>query len=394
MSSRGEGSGVDTRTRRSRSRATAAILVVLVVAVVTIVIGLGHGGTPGGTIVRPASGTTYPSGQTLSGVVTNQPAKAEPFGTWRGKPVDVLVSYVGTRTWDGATQVDKEGLLGGVPDSVRRVYSIPLIPSAAGATLVSGAAGDYDHYFRTLGQNLVRGGEAGATLRIGWEMTGDWFPWNGVRQPGVWVGAYRSAVTAMRSVKGQHFTFEWTVAAGFADPGPLYPGDAYVDLVGMDVYDVSFSTGYKATDHARVWNALLTKRYGLTWLARFSAAHGKRIAFSEWGLSDRCDGHGGGDDPEFIQHMDDWMRGHDVAYEAYFNGSDPSICATFAVDSGRFPLAAARYRQLFGAGASSPGVSSPGASAVPPGSSAVPFNPSDGASAPGTIPPGPLVPAS
>ena len=43
------------------------------------------------------------------------------------------------------------------------------------------------------------------------------------------------------------------------------------------------------------------------------------MSFPEWGLQWRCDGHGGGDDPYFVQHFHDWIAAHDVAYEAYFN---------------------------------------------------------------------------
>jgi Glycosyl hydrolase family 26 len=340
---------------RARAR-TTAVVIVAVAALVVAIVAVTNGGKAASPAIATTSPSVFPVGVRLSGVVEPGAAGSTAFGTWRGKPVQVWVNYLGTKTWDGATQVRSEGLLGGVAASVRRVYSVPLIPTDVGATLVAGAAGDYDRYFRVLAQQLVQGGEADATLRIGWEMTGDWFAWSGVKNPVAWVGAYQKAVTAMRSVAGQHFSFDWTVALGQADPKPLYPGNAYVDLIGADVYDASFSTSYKATDHAKVWNETVTKPYGLNWLARFASQHGKRISFSEWGLADRCDGHGGGDDPDFIQHMYDWMGSHDVAYEAYFNTQDRSICATFAVDSGKFPQAAARYRQLFGGITSASGV--------------------------------------
>jgi hypothetical protein len=48
--------------------------------------------------------------------------------------------------------------------------------------------------------------------------------------------------------------------------------------------------------------------------------------------------------------MHNWVASHDVAYEAYFESTDESVKATFALDSGRFPRAAGRYKQLFGGG--------------------------------------------
>ena len=340
---------------RPRSRVGTAAVAGLVAAASVV---LGVVATGGSTAPRrlPAAGpAAFPAGQRLSGVVVAGSTAEETFGVWRGRPVQVVVGYVGTRTWEGVTQIAHQGLLTQRRAGVRRVYSVPLIPTDVGATLLHGAAGDYDSHFRALAQELVSGGQAEATLRIGWEMTGDWFAWSGVRDPVAWVDAYRHAVDAMRSVPGQHFAFDWTVALGAADPRPLFPGNDYVDLVGADVYDVSFSI--KAGDHAAVWHQLLTEPYGLSWLAGFAAEHGKRIGFGEWGLEKRCDGHGGGDDPAFIDAMRAWMDAHDVAYEAYFDTQDKTICATFAFDGNTFPLAAARYKSLFG------GITSPAASA-------------------------------
>jgi hypothetical protein len=297
-------------------------------------------------------------GQTLSGVAGVGTTEAAAFGTWRGKPVDVVVDYVGSRTWDGITQLSREGLLDrGLPASVHRVFSVPLIPTDEGATLAAGAHGDYDQHFRDLAKELIRGGQANATIRVGWEMTGDWFAWSGVKQPSQWVGAYQKAVTAMRSVPGADFTFDWTVALHQVDPTPMYPGDQYVDLIGADNYDVSFDNNFAPTDHEQVWNGILTESWGLNWLSDFASRHGKRISMGEWGVSNREDGHGGGDNPYFIEQMHGWFASHDVAYEAYFEATDPSVKATFAINNGQFPQAANRYRQLFGAGAAVPGTS-------------------------------------
>jgi hypothetical protein len=265
---------------------------------------------------------------------------------------------VGSRTWDGITQLSREGLLDrGLPASVHRVFSVPLIPTDEGATLAAGAHGDYDQHFRDLAKELIRGGQANATIRVGWEMTGDWFAWSGVKQPSQWVGAYQKAVTAMRSVPGADFTFDWTVALHQVDPTPMYPGDQYVDLIGADNYDVSFDNNFAPTDHEQVWNGILTESWGLNWLSDFASRHGKRISMGEWGVSNREDGHGGGDNPYFIEQMHGWFASHDVAYEAYFEATDPSVKATFAINNGQFPQAANRYRQLFGAGAAVPGTS-------------------------------------
>ena len=129
----------------------------------------------------------------------------------------------------------------------------------------------------------------------------------------------------------------------------MYPGDAYVDLIGADNYDASFSDSYPSSDHEQVWNGILTETWGLNWLADFAGKHGKRMSMGEWGVAQREDGHGGGDDPYFIEQMHAWIAQHDVAYEAYFESTDASVKAVFAIDGGHFPDAAERYKQLFGA---------------------------------------------
>jgi hypothetical protein len=313
------------------------------------------------TVASPvATSAGLVQGQRLSGAAGVGAAAAAAFGTWRGKPVDVVVDYVGTRTWEGITQLNREGLLDrGLPASVHRVFSVPLIPTDVGATLAAGANGDYDQHFRDLALELIQGGQANATIRLGWEMTGDWFAWSGVKEPAQWVGAYQKAVTAMRSVPGADFSFDWTVALQQVDPTPMYPGDQYVDLIGGDNYDVSFDNNFVPTDHPAVWNSILTGKWGLNWLADFASSHGKRISMGEWGVSDREDGHGGGDDPYFIEQMHAWFDSHDVAYEAYFESTDPSVKATFALENGHFSQAAERYKALFGGiGSAAAGVAS------------------------------------
>ena len=58
-------------------------------------------------------------------------------------------------------------------------------------------------------------------------------------------------------------------------------------------------------------------------LRDFAAAHGKPMAFPEWGLLVRSDGHGGGDNPYFIQKMHDFFMdpANNVVFHAYTNTS-------------------------------------------------------------------------
>jgi hypothetical protein len=196
---------------------------------------------------------------------------------------------------------------------------------------------------------LIAGGDGYSTIRLGWEMTGDWYTWSGIKDPAAYVGTWRHAIDAMRSVSGAHFTFDWNVSIGFADPEPMYPGDAYVDLIGADNYDTSWAWSYPPSDHSSVWNHILTENWGLNWLGTFAKSHGKRLSFPEWGEEWRCDGHGGGDDTTFMQNFHNWIASHDVAYEAV-NNTDDNSCAKFSMTEGTFPNAANLYKKLSAAG--------------------------------------------
>ena len=331
------------RSVRSRSRTTVVAAVVVAVACVVAVVTGHETRSPAVTVT---GSPVFPLGQRLSGVVVPGASVGEAFGSWRGRPEQVIVSYSGTKTWAGVLGLQRQGL------SCRRAPAydgstacrsspqMPTQPSSQALRVRTTSTG------ASSASSSCRAARHRPRCRLGWEMNGTWFAWNGTGDPLAWVGAYRHAVTALRSVPGEQFSFDWSIAVGATDPARLYPGDGYVDLVGGDLYDVSSTT--RASDHAAVWRELLSQPYGLDWLAGFSAQHGKRISLAEWGLSERCDGNGGGDDPAYIERMHGWMDAHDVAYEAYFDTLDRSICATFAIDSGSFPKAAARYKALFG----------------------------------------------
>ena len=138
-----------------------------------------------------------------------------------------------------------------------------------------------------------------------------------------------------------------TLGKASVAPDRAYPGDAYVDYVGADVYDNSWIADYR--DPVARWKDFVTQAYGLQWQSDFATAHGKPMTFPEWGLSTRSDGHGGGDDPYFIQQMYDWISAHDVAHADYFEYDAPD--GRHSLMNGQFPNAAAKFQALFGAGA-------------------------------------------
>jgi hypothetical protein len=187
------------------------------------------------------------------------------------------------------------------------------------ANLKATAAGEDDARFRALGVLLVKDGFADAILNLGREMTGGWYNWD-VRscprtEPDCFVSAWRHIVDAMRSVPGEHFRFLWTVFPGTAAAMYAWPGAAYVNLIGTDIYDWYGGPDYTyphtksgQLDYNAKWQQILTQTEGLDWIARLSQLTGEPIAIPEWGLDFHS--FGGQDDPAFITRMLTWLHAH------------------------------------------------------------------------------------
>ena len=201
----------------------------------------------------------------------------------------------------------------GTPDTAPGYWQKP------SATLEAAAAGADDARFRALGALLVKDGFAGAIIDLGREMTAGWYNWSERNcppaEPDCYALAWRHAVDAMRSVPGQHFRFLWTVFPGGAAATDAWPGAAYVDLVGTDVYDwyggphgTYPHTASGQLDYDAKWQQILTQPGGLDWIAQLSRLTGKPAAIPEWGLDFQS--FGGQDDPAFITRMLAWLRAH------------------------------------------------------------------------------------
>jgi len=201
----------------------------------------------------------------------------------------------------------------GTPATARGYWEKP------SAALAAAAAGADDARFRALGALLVKDGFAGAVIDLGREMTGSWYNWSEEKcpraEPDCYAVAWRHVVDAMRSVPGQHFRFLWTVFPGTAAAIDAWPGAAYVNLVGTDVYDWYGGPDYTyphtasgQLDHNAKWRQILTQPGGLDWLAQLSRLTGKPVAIPEWGLDFHS--FGGQDDPAFITRMLAWLHAH------------------------------------------------------------------------------------
>lgn len=273
------------------------------------------------------------------------------FENWFGHPVPRAIDFVDFSSW---TAFDNGVIWLTSPTTPTGgwgvsdwdcTYSVPMLANDGASTLALGVDGQYDAHFITLAQKLAAT-DPTAIVRLGWEMNGTWYPWkvatttDAANFRAYWI----RIVTTMRTY-APGLRFDFCPALGLVNfpAAEAYPGDAYVDIVGLDVYNQSWTTP-TPTPAAR-WNELVRSPYGVQFWADFAAAHGKPVSYPEWGTGTRPDGAGGGDDPIFIQNMFTWLTTHNVAYHDYWDYHASDFNAQLSND--QFPNSGALFKTLF-----------------------------------------------
>ncbi|MFI1754412.1 glycoside hydrolase family 26 protein [Streptomyces sp. NPDC020571] len=169
------------------------------------------------------------------------------------------------------------------------------------ALLRQGAAGRFDHHFRALAERLVALKVPDTVLVLGWEMNGTTYTHRCGPDPEAWKTYWNRIVTTMRAVPGQKFRFDFAPSRG-RDAVPwtrCYPGDATVDIVGMDSYD---------QPRGMTFDEQVKEPYGLQAHVDFAKAHGKPVSYPEWGLFRN------GDNAAYMRRMLAWMDEHKPVY--------------------------------------------------------------------------------
>jgi len=306
-------------------------------------------------IALPRAAGAWPGPNGLSGVDGDpvfDTAHVEQFCTARGRPCKIAQTYTDRTSYTSMTSgtswtfeffADFDGAL---------VISQGLVPNGGEEDLAGCAAGEYDQDWRDFGKLMVAHGRGDSVVRLGWEMNEKTMSWRGL-DPTAYVACYRHAAQAIRATNPA-VLLDWSINAHGTPPTlcggrstNCYPGDAYVDIIGIDNYDHYPWSTSKAT-----FDGTATRPEGLTWLYDFAHTHGKPFSVGEWGVVPT--GDAGRENPEFIRWMHDWFAAHapDLAYEAYF-----SDCSAGGVQSSLYRTdpacvqntrSAATYRALFG----------------------------------------------
>jgi hypothetical protein len=264
------------------------------------------------------------------------------FAAWRGHPLDVVTAWGNRGTWQ---DIVDPGFLyqrfRGSPYTM--AFGVAMLPEkVSGVSLQACADGTYNTYWRQFGSVITSYGLGDSIIRLGWEFNGGWYFWKAT-QPATWAACWRQIVTSARST-APGLQWNWNVnrgvTSGLADPTQAYPGNASVNMIGVDSYDM-----WPSASTAAGWQAQLTGVQGLNYWLAFAEAHGKPFSVPEWG-NVTTGSSAGGDSPQYVQDMRGFFAANasHLAYESTFQGT--TVGGSYGIGT-PVPDAAAAYRAGF-----------------------------------------------
>jgi Glycosyl hydrolase family 26 len=308
------------------------------------------------------------------------------YAPWLGRTSVWPLSFMPTEAWE---KMQGEGWQLGPwskwieehPGN-RFILSVPLLPGSwdgsgpksgteAGVpvSIEDGAQGAYNEHFQKLAENLVQYGLGNTILRLGWEFNGGWYTWRAGGKEKAFAEYWREIVKTMRAVPGaEKLQFCWNPSNNiWFKVNDAYPGGEYVDYIGLDVYDQSwakdtypFPEGSSPESilerQKRAWSDMISNKQqgGVTFWLHYAKKQGKPFAIPEWGVCNRKDGHGGLDNPYFVEQMHGIITdpANNVAFHCYFDveAGDGHHQLSPGIDHHvtEFPQSAAKFKELFG----------------------------------------------
>lgn len=326
----------------------SALVVVLALAVVTMAT------VSGSRAVDAASGPATLGMRTAGGSPT-----AERFAAaeaWLRRPLAWTVamtdrdspSAMRSSTWAQLGRSD--ALLPRMADRLDLDLTVPLAFGSGSARdsdgraairekLLETASGRWDADYAFVADMLAASGYGDGVVRLGHEMTGPFYPWSAQGNGDAYIAAFQHVRDVMRA-EAPGLRFEWNAARNtFIAHGPsAYPGDDYVDVIGLDVY-------YEPTkgDPVPLDDAAWARRFQPVLQAHldFAVMHGKPVSYAEWASGDI-------DDPRFVERMHQWFSALPAVgpgrllYQSYFNVNRSTY------DLAGYPRSAWAYQRLFG----------------------------------------------
>lgn len=289
---------------------------------------------PSGTVITPPPPVTPPASNTVlraiqgnyngpSPVVASTAAWEADFNCTVVHPLLNLdttsVSALSSSGWLTMDTVDHASVgypTPWMPSNVGSRVLVISVPICTGdVTLASAATGGMDSAWTGICQravNTVGTSTMRVIFRLGWEFDAWWMKCAITKQDGTSNGQeanYKAAWIRFCSIarglmnsplfdlcgSSKYFSSRW--AAG-------YPGDAYVDIVGLDYYNQSFEYVNSTSIATRqlVWNKYMWDDLNAQW--QFAKDHGKMVGYGEFGSCTSGDAsQGGGDDTYFLDQL-------------------------------------------------------------------------------------------
>lgn len=302
------------------------------------------------------------------------------LGMPTGTTVDWVLAFMADNpSWAQFEAGALQSSTNGPPGSATAADWVPLlgprnlmlgVPACCGGTTwAQEASGVNDAHWAAFARGLVSAGLGNAALRIAREFNTS-YRWQ--VNPGN-VAAFQSAWARIAGIlRANGFTgaLIWNPMHGQGSFGPNggaeagWPGNAYVDAVGIDLYD---EWGYPAGEMIRStaqqqaqWAAYhdASTWDGLTGWHSFAASHGKPLCYPEWGLGGWNTGTtytGGGDNPVFVREMAAWIKdtaapGNPLSMQAMWEDPGMGVADPDAHERRRVavPQARAAYLAAFG----------------------------------------------
>jgi hypothetical protein len=190
-------------------------------------------------------------GASVDGLPSN-PGSLDPFIQATGVSPSVAMFFAGFSGRVDTTALRRLSDTGRLPMMTWEPWD-HTTPSANPYSLQAIASGQFDAYLSAQGRALASVG-APVAVRFAHEMNGGWYPWgqgaNG-NTPSDYVAAYRRVHDVVTAAGATNVIWVWSPITVVSRPSvplaPLYPGDGYVDWVGLSVYFSSPTATYVKT---------------------------------------------------------------------------------------------------------------------------------------------------
>lgn len=309
----------------------------------------------------PTSGTVDPppvsTGNWLSGSSMDD---RDTIGAWRGRAVEITAMWADS---DASNQINMWPIQPGVGDLTGWTGAMDIAIGAifSGESWASAATGAYDSRWTQCLTNMSSW-RAGRTtfIRFAHELNGTWYPWS---VNGGNVAAFKTAWARFYALKQSIipaaklvFNVNYESTGGYAWPN-MWPGDQYVDVLGVDYYNraavvVTSSADWTAKLNVSTSVGGTSEPRGLGAYRQWAQDHGKPLGLGEWAP----DSAGGGDNAAFVTGLLTYCQSNagpgsgQIVYEILFNQSDPNgpFQGNFGVwDQTKMPTAQTAYNAFF-----------------------------------------------